>query len=74
MIDLILEKSPVKGQTRSISVLKSISWRVVGTIDTFIISYIVTGSPKLAVSISSVEVITKIILYYFHERLWNKLK
>lgn len=52
------------------SALKAISWRIVGTIDTMIISYIITGKMTIAVSIGSVEVITKTILYYFHERLW----
>lgn len=59
------------------SVLKSVSWRIVGTIDTMIISYFITGRVTLALSIGSVEVITKTILYYFHERLWahiHKLK
>lgn len=52
------------------SIIKSVSWRVVGTIDTMIISYFITGRVTLAVSIGSVEVITKTILYYFHERVW----
>lgn len=55
------------------SITKAISWRVTGTIDTFIISYIVTGKPKFALAISGIEVFTKIFLYYFHERLWNRL-
>jgi len=52
------------------SIMKSISWRIVGTIDTMIISYFITGKFTIAVSIGSVEVFTKTILYYFHERLW----
>jgi uncharacterized membrane protein len=52
------------------SFMKSVSWRIVGTIDTMIISYFITGKITLAVSIGSVEVLTKTILYYFHERLW----
>jgi uncharacterized membrane protein len=52
------------------SVIKSVSWRIVGTIDTMIISYFITGKVTIALSIGSVEVITKTILYYFHERLW----
>lgn len=55
------------------SIVKTISWRVLGTLDTIIISYIITGSFVMAASIGSIEVITKIILYYFHERAWNKL-
>ena len=50
--------------------MKSVSWRIVGTIDTMIISYFITGRVTIAISIGSVEVITKTILYYFHERLW----
>jgi uncharacterized membrane protein len=52
------------------SIMKSISWRIVGTIDTMIITYFITGRVTVALSIGSVEVITKTILYYFHERLW----
>ena len=53
------------------SLMKSISWRIVGTIDTIIISYIVTGEMVMAVSIGSVEVVSKILLYYLHERVWE---
>jgi uncharacterized membrane protein len=56
------------------SLLKSISWRITGTIDTFVISWLITGEITLALSISGVEILTKITLYYFHERLWNKIK
>jgi uncharacterized membrane protein len=52
------------------SFMKSVSWRIVGTIDTMIISYFITGRVTLAVSIGGIEVITKTVLYYFHERLW----
>jgi uncharacterized membrane protein len=52
------------------SAIKAISWRIVGTVDTMIISYIITGKITVALSIGSVEVLTKTILYYFHERLW----
>jgi len=55
------------------SVVKTISWRTVGTLDTMIVSYFVTGSLVMAASIGSIEVVTKMILYYFHERAWNKL-
>ena len=55
------------------SVVKTISWRTVGTLDTMIVSYFVTGSLVMAASIGSIEVITKMALYYFHERAWNKI-
>lgn len=52
------------------SFMKSLSWRIVGTLDTMIISYFITGKLTFAISIGSVEVITKTLLYYFHERAW----
>jgi uncharacterized membrane protein len=56
------------------SVLKALSWRVVGTIDTLVVSYYVTGKFTLAASIASVDFLTKLVLYFFHERIWNKIK
>lgn len=54
---------------------KAISWRVVGTLDTTILAWIITGSIELGAMIGGIEVITKTILYYFHERVWyNHIK
>src|SRR5215470_17897209 len=52
------------------SFMKAVSWRTVGTIDTFIISFFVTGKVSLAGGIAAVEVVTKIMIYYMHERVW----
>ena len=56
------------------SVAKAVSWRITGTIDTMIVSWLITGKLKLAISIGCVEVFTKMFLYYFHERIWNRIK
>ncbi len=56
------------------SVAKAISWRTVGTLDTMIVSYFVTGNLIMAASIGTIEVLTKMVLYYFHERAWNRIK
>jgi uncharacterized membrane protein len=56
------------------SLVKAISWRLVGTVDTLIISWLITGQWALALSISAVEMITKMVLYYGHERIWNTIK
>ena len=56
------------------SILKSISWRILGTIDTIIISFLITGTLQFALQIGAVELVTKMGLYFFHERLWNKIK
>jgi uncharacterized membrane protein len=55
------------------SLAKAISWRVTGTIDTFIISWIITGHALLASGIAFTEIMTKIFLFWFHERVWNKI-
>lgn len=54
------------------SIVKTISWRTVGTIDTIIISWLVVGDINFAVTIGGVELFTKMALYFFHERAWNK--
>jgi uncharacterized membrane protein len=58
-------------EAHSRSLIKAVSWRIVGSIDTFIISYFVTGHVVAAASIASVESVTKIILFYLHERVWH---
>lgn len=52
---------------------KTITWRIVGTIDTMIIGWLVSGNHLIGLSIGGTEVITKMILYFFHERLWLKI-
>ena len=56
------------------SVVKSLSWRVIGTLDTIVISWIITGALTLAFSIGMVELVTKMVLYFLHERMWNSIK
>lgn len=56
------------------SLVKTISWRAVGTITTVAISYIITGTMALAFSIGGIELISKMVLYFFHERAWEKIK
>jgi len=56
------------------SIAKALSWRIVGTLDTLVVSYFVTGKIVLAASIATVDFLTKLVLYFFHERIWNKIK
>lgn len=60
-----------RGETKRRSIVKAITWRTLGTIDTILIAYFLTGEVKTAVSIGGIEVFTKMILYFFHERIWN---
>ena len=56
------------------SLIKAFSWRFFGSVDTMILSLIVTGNMKYAVSIATAEAATKVVLYYFHERAWRSVK
>ena len=56
------------------SAAKAITWRVTATIDTFIISWLITGRLEWATAIAGVEVLTKVLIYYLHERLWTRVK
>ena len=51
---------------------KTITWRIVGTLDTILLAWLISGNPFTGLKIGLAEVITKMILYYFHERLWFK--
>ena len=53
-------------------ILKTISWRCIGTLDTLILSWLISGDLFVGVKISSIEILTKMILYYIHERVWFK--
>jgi len=53
-------------------ILKTITWRIIGTLDTMILSWVITGNWKWGIAIGGVEIITKMILYYLHERAWYR--
>lgn len=53
-------------------ILKTVTWRIVGTLDTMILSWLITGSLKIGLAIGGVELLTKMVLYYLHERAWYK--
>lgn len=52
---------------------KTVTWRIIGTIDTMILAWIITGDPSMGLKIGGVEVFTKMILYYLHERVWYNM-
>jgi uncharacterized membrane protein len=55
---------------RSRHLLKTVTWRIIGTLDTILIGWLVSGDHKVGLTIGSLELITKMALYYGHERLW----
>lgn len=80
IINQIYNKTKAKTGKQSLSdsqgrsILKAISWRVIGTLDTIIISWFIAGDLSIAFSIGSIELLTKFILYYCHERAWNFIR
>jgi len=53
------------------SLVKTFIWRIIATLITFIIVYLVTGELSIAAAIGGIEVIVKTICYYFYERIWQ---
>ena len=53
-------------------ILKTFSWRAIGTLDTIVLGWLISGDPFVGLKIGVAEVITKMILYYFHEKVWYK--
>lgn len=54
-------------------IVKTVTWRFVGTMDTMVLAWIISGDPMIGLQIGFTEVITKMLLYYFHERIWYKI-
>ena len=59
--------------SRKRDLIKTFSWRGIGTLDTVIISWVITGNPFTGFKIGLTEIITKMILFYIHERFWNRI-
>lgn len=60
-------------EAHSRSLVKAATWRLLGSIDTFILSWLFTGNVKAAGAIASTEMLTKMVLYYLHERAWSSI-
>lgn len=76
IINTVLNRSKTTDQSEEKikrSLIKTISWRIIGTLDTVLISWFITGTLALAFSIGAIELVSKMILYFFHERAWNSI-
>jgi uncharacterized membrane protein len=58
--------------SRKRHILKTLTWRIVGTTDTILLSWLISGNPTIGLTVGGAELFTKIILYYLHERVWYK--
>lgn len=60
--------------TKIRSFSKTVTWRITATLTTIVLVQIFTGDFRIAMSIGSIEVILKMLIYYFHERIWGIIK
>jgi adenylylsulfate kinase len=72
VLDWII-KADLPKESNLRSIVKAVSWRALGTFDTFVLSWLITGEVKLAMAIGGTEVFTKMALYWCHERAWNRI-
>jgi uncharacterized membrane protein len=68
-----ISQSAVASERPIRSLVKALSWRVTGSIDTLLLSWFFTGDLTIAAAIGSTEIVTKMVLYYLHERVWNRI-
>jgi len=55
-------------------IIKTLTWRIIGSSSTFLISYLITGQAFIATSIAIMQMVVNTVLYYIHELVWNKVK
>ena len=60
-------------ETRTRSIIKSLLWRVICIVVSIITSYLLTNKWDVAVAIGTIYNVITMVLYYFHERFWNKI-
>lgn len=62
-----------EGHSRARHILKTITWRFVGSVDTMFLGWLISGSAEVGLSLGGLEILTKMILYYIHERVWYRM-
>ncbi len=70
---MFIERLFIKDASVKRHLAKTITWRIVGTMDTMAVAWFITGNPLTGLKIGGIEVMTKMILYFFHERVWYKV-
>jgi uncharacterized membrane protein len=63
----------MKKFSRKRHIAKAVTWRIIGTLDTILLGWLMTGKLELGLSIGFAELMTKMVLYYLHERAWYNL-
>jgi uncharacterized membrane protein len=60
-------------ETHLRSIAKAVSWRIGGTVVTFIVALVISGNVDLAVKVGLLDTLVKIGAFYFHERIWHRI-
>lgn len=60
--------------SRQRHLIKTVTWRIIGTLDTMLLAWLISGDPMTGLQVGGIEVVTKMVLYYLHERAWYKFK
>jgi uncharacterized membrane protein len=69
-----VESNKIMNETRKRSVVKSIVWRIICIVTSIVVSFFLIGRWDVAIAIGSVYNVVTMVLYYFHERLWNRIR
>ena len=70
---MLLDQIVLKNPSVKRHLAKTITWRIIGTIDTMILGWLVTGDPITGLKIGGLEILSKMVLYFIHERIWYKM-
>ena len=70
---MLLDQIVLKNPSVKRHLAKTITWRIIGTIDTTILGWLVTGDPITGLKIGGLEILSKMVLYFIHERIWYKM-
>lgn len=68
-----LKRNGKEVESKKRHIAKTITWRMVGTLDTMVLAWIISGNPMIGLKVGGAEMMTKMILYYLHERVWYKI-
>lgn len=68
-----LSNNGVLLESRKRHLAKTVTWRLVGTLDTMLLAWWISGNPLIGLQVGLAEIVTKMVLYYFHERVWFRI-
>jgi uncharacterized membrane protein len=68
---ILVETGLIMADTKTRSIIKTVSWRITGSSATFLIAWAIGGNLAVAGTIAAIQIVANTVLYYVHERVWN---